>query len=99
MTGPAIFGRAPRAHRDHRSGRVAAAGRRGSRGVAEPPGARRQRVAVRAAHRAAHGAEVEPSAADWVLDFGSSIILQLDNILKNRTLHNQSIQRTPRSRR
>jgi hypothetical protein len=50
-------------------------------------------------NRAAHGAEVEPSAADWVLDFGSSIILQLDNILKNRTLHNQSIQRTPRSRR
>ena len=35
-------------------------------------------------NRAAHGAIVEPSAADWVLDFGSSIILELDNILKTK---------------
>lgn len=40
-------------------------------------------------NRAAHGAEVEHSAADWVLDFGASIILELDNILKNQRPHNK----------
>jgi len=34
-------------------------------------------------NRAAHGVEVEPGAAEWVLDFGASIILKLDNIIKN----------------
>ena len=32
-------------------------------------------------NRAAHGVEVDSDAADWVLDFGASIILKLDNIL------------------
>jgi len=41
-------------------------------------------------NRAAHGAEVDPSAADWVLDFGASIILELDNILKNQRQHNKA---------
>ena len=41
-------------------------------------------------NRAAHGVEVEPNAADWVLDIGSSIILQLDNILKNQISHNKA---------
>lgn len=31
---------------------------------------------------AAHGAEVEPNAAEWVLDSGASTILALDNILQ-----------------
>jgi len=33
-------------------------------------------------NRAAHGAQVEQSAADWVLDSGASTILALDNILQ-----------------
>lgn len=41
-------------------------------------------------NRAAHGAEVDPNAADWVLDFGASIILELDNILKNQRSHNKA---------
>lgn len=41
-------------------------------------------------NRAAHGAEVEPNAADWVLDFGASIILELDNILENQRSHNKA---------
>ena len=41
-------------------------------------------------NRAAHGAEVEPHAADWVLDFGASIILELDNIIKNKRSHNKA---------
>jgi hypothetical protein len=43
-------------------------------------------------NRAAHGAEVAPNAADWVLDFGDSIILQLDNILKSQGGHNNSVE-------
>ena len=43
-------------------------------------------------NRAAHGAEVEPNAADWVLDFGASIILELDNILKYQGSHNTSFE-------
>ncbi len=35
-------------------------------------------------NRAAHGVEVEPDAADWVLDIGTSIILKLDSILKKK---------------
>lgn len=41
-------------------------------------------------NRAAHGVEVEVSAADWVLDFGGSIILKLDNILKNKKPQNKT---------
>jgi hypothetical protein len=39
-------------------------------------------------NRAAHGAEVDPNAADWVLDFGASIILKLDSIISEQTTHN-----------
>ncbi|MBN2238077.1 MAG: DUF4145 domain-containing protein [Bacteroidales bacterium] len=39
-------------------------------------------------NRAAHGVEVDPPAADWVLDIGASIILKLDNILGNQKSHN-----------
>ncbi len=41
-------------------------------------------------NRAAHGAEVDPPAADWVLDSGASIILELDNILRNQRSHNKA---------
>ncbi len=34
-------------------------------------------------NRAAHGVEVSQNAADWVLDVGSSIILELDNLLSS----------------
>jgi len=34
-------------------------------------------------NRAAHGVEVSKNAADWVLDVGSSIILELDNLLSS----------------
>ena len=41
-------------------------------------------------NRAAHGVEVDPPAADWVLDIGASIILKLDNILRNQSSHNKA---------
>jgi len=34
-------------------------------------------------NRAAHGVEVSQNAADGVLDVGSSIILELDNLLSS----------------
>jgi hypothetical protein len=40
-------------------------------------------------NRAAHGVEVSPNAADWVLDIGSSIILVMDNLLKDVDSHNK----------
>lgn len=41
-------------------------------------------------NRAAHGAIVDSSAADWVLDSGASIILELDNIIGNQRSHNEA---------
>ena len=41
-------------------------------------------------NRAAHGIEVEPNAAEWVLDFGASIILMLDSIINVQTEHNRA---------
>jgi hypothetical protein len=41
-------------------------------------------------NRAAHGTEVDPHAADWILDFGESIVLEMDNILKNQSSHNKA---------
>jgi hypothetical protein len=42
-------------------------------------------------NRAAHGVEVSPKAADWVLDVGSSIILELDNLLRNLVSHSKDV--------
>jgi hypothetical protein len=49
-------------------------------------------------NRAAHGAEVDHQAADWVLDFGASIILELDNILRKKGSHNKANSADTKSR-
>lgn len=43
-------------------------------------------------NRAAHGVEVSPNAADWVLDIGSSIILVMDNLFKDVDSHNKGVE-------
>lgn len=49
-------------------------------------------------NRAAHGAVVDSPAAEWVLDSGASIILELDNIIGNQRSHNMANSNEANSR-